>query len=50
MGNKNFTNENKIEGHGKPIPTKQLIDIIKKGQNAMVKIKYIEVKGTGFFF
>ena len=45
-----YIKENKIEGHGKPIPTKQLIDIIKKGENAMVKIKYIEVKGTGFFF
>ena len=45
-----YIKENKIEGHGKPMPLKQLKDIIKKGENAMVKIKYIEVKGTGFFF
>ncbi len=37
----NYINESKIEGHGNTIPTKQLKDIIKKGENAMVKIKYI---------
>ena len=46
----NYINENKIHEHGNPIPLKQLQDKLKKGENAMVKIKYIEVKGTGFFF
>jgi hypothetical protein len=46
----NYINEKVIEGHGNPIPTKQLIDIIEKGENAMVKINYIGLTGTGFFF
>ena len=46
----NYINEDKIEGHGNPITLKQLKDIIEKGENGIVKIKYIEVKGTGFFF
>ena len=41
-----YTNETKIPGHSNPIPLKQ----IKKGKNAMVKIIYIGVKGSGFFF
>ena len=46
----NYTNENKIQGHGNPITLEQLKDIIEKGENAMIKIIYIGVKGTGFFF
>ena len=49
-----YINEDKIEGHGNPIPTEKLIDILVNGKNAMVKIIYIgvkgRVKGTGFFF
>ena len=44
-----YINENKISGHGKPITFKQLKDMLEKGENSMVKIKYIGVKGTGFF-
>ena len=52
--NTNYINEKKIPGHGNPIPLKQIKDKIEKGENAMVKIIYIgvkgRVKGTGFFF
>ena len=46
----NYTNENKIEGHGNPITLEKLKDIIEKGENAMVKIKFFGLTGTGFFF
>ena len=45
-----YINEKKIPGHGNPIPLKQIKDKIEKGENAMVKIIYIGVKGSGFFF
>ena len=58
MGNKksktnddsNYINEKMIQGHGNPISLKQLKDIAEKGENSMVKIELVGIKGTGFFF
>ena len=46
----NYINENQIKGHGNPISLKQLKDILEKGENSMIKIETIGIKGTGFFF
>ena len=45
----NYINENQIKGHGNPITLKQLKEIAEKGENSIVKIETIGVKGTGFF-
>ncbi len=43
-----YINQKKIPGHW-TTPLKQIKDKIEKGENAMVKIIYIGVKGSGFF-
>ena len=45
-----YIHEQIIKGHGAPIPIDKLKDLFEKAENAMVKIKFIEIKGTGFFF
>ena len=41
--------EQKIIGHGAPIPIDKLKELIEKAENAICKIKYFGT-GTGFFF
>ena len=41
--------EQKIIGHGAPIPINKLKDLIEKAENAICKIIYFGT-GTGFFF
>ena len=41
--------EQKIIGHGKPIPATKLIQILKKGEESTCKIISLKVEGSGFF-
>jgi len=41
--------EQSIIGHGKPIATTKLSQIIQKGENSTCLIKYLNYTGSGFF-
>ena len=41
--------EQSIIGHGKPIATTKLNQIIQKGENSTCLIKYLNYTGSGFF-